>query len=114
MSVVMFMTVSFIRITLIIIVVKRAKDSIEADIIITIFVITIVIDKFLWNVGLKATAEANQIQLFVGLIITHAALWLQVMLRSTKKSSLTEDSIDLEASIQKWNLSIVILIWCLC
>lgn len=47
MSVVMFMTVSFIRITLIIIVVKRAKDSIEADIIITIFVITIVIDKFL-------------------------------------------------------------------
>jgi len=74
MSVVMFMTVSFIRITLIIIVVKRAKDSIEADIIITIFVITIVIDNFLRNAGLKAAAEANQIQLFVGLIIIHAAL----------------------------------------
>ena len=73
----MFMTVSFITITLslVIIVVIKVTDSIEADFITTtIFVTTFVVDRFLRNARLKATAEANQKQLFVRLIITRAAI----------------------------------------
>lgn len=106
----MVKVVIFITIITIIVVIT-VTDSIEEVII---FIIIVVVDKLWQNVKLKVKSASNQMQLFIGLIITRAALWLIVMLRSTKKSasfqkylSLTKDSANLEDSFKKFN-------WLLC